>query len=39
MPWEGVESNLCVDDVMGDLFLCDGNVLQYHLQPHRHHAG
>lgn len=32
------EQNLCVDDVIGDLFLCDGNVLQYHLQPHGHHT-
>lgn len=22
-----------------DLLLCDGDVLQNHLQPHRHHAG
>lgn len=30
---------LCVDDVALDLLLGDGDVLQNHLQPHRHHAG
>lgn len=30
---------LCVNYVVLDLLLCDGDVLQNHLQPHRHHAG
>ncbi len=36
---ERVKSNLCVDDILSDLLLCDGDVLQYHLQPHGHHTG
>lgn len=32
-------SYLCVDYVVLDLVLCDGDVLQNDLQPHRHHAG
>lgn len=32
-------SYLCVDYVVLDLLLCDGDVLQNDLQPHRHHAG
>lgn len=32
-------SYLCVNYVVLDLLLCDGDVLQDHLQPHRHHAG
>ena len=28
-----------MNDVVLDLLLCDGDVLQDHLQPHRHHAG
>lgn len=30
---------LCVDYVALDLLLCDRDVLQNHLQSHRHHAG
>lgn len=30
---------LCVNYVVLDLLLCDGDVLQNDLQPHRHHAG
>lgn len=29
---------LCVNNVVLDLGLCDGDVLQNDLQPHRHHA-
>lgn len=29
---------LCVNNVVLDLRLCDGDVLQNDLQPHRHHA-
>lgn len=32
-------SYLCVDYVVLDLLLCDGDMLQNDLQPHRHHAG
>lgn len=30
---------LCVNNVVLDLLLCDRDVLQNDLQPHRHHAG
>ena len=30
---------LCVNYVVLDLLLCDGDVLENDLQPHRHHAG
>lgn len=30
---------LCVNYVVLDLLLRDGDVLEYDLQPHRHHAG
>lgn len=30
---------LCVNNVVLNLLLCDGDVLQNELQPHRHHAG
>lgn len=30
---------LSVNNVVLDLVLCDGDVLQDELQPHRHHAG
>lgn len=30
---------LCVDYVVLDLFLCDRDMLQNDLKPHRHHAG
>lgn len=30
---------LCVNYVVLDLLLCDGDVLQNDLQPHRHHTG